>query len=315
MNHRIEYVTLTTISSDQKFNLNTSFGFNTIRNSIMAIGIIYPLLAWKNDYSILLIDGFKRFEIAKNLGIIELPFILLPSNLCPTEIVKIRYHNIKQEDTELNAHQKLCLYKLIKESGPTADILNKWQKILNISNPEKNQHILNWPKIARDYIYHYNVSIKQLQFFIDQTYQVIEKVFLFATSLSMRIVELSTITELIYEIALNENVSFISILERDQIKTIMLNDDLNRNQKILKLKNLIYEWRFPTITKYQKQINDQLNELSFTNNTIIQYDKSLDRHEIALSTKLKTIEDLNRFTGLLNHDSNKKILHNILTSL
>ena len=315
MNHKIEYLKLTSISTDQKFNLNSYFGFKTLQESLISVGIIYPLLAWKHDNFIMLIDGFKRFQIAKNSGETELPFIFMPSNFTFMDVINVRYHTLKQEDTELNIHQKLSIYGLLKETGQTTVILNDWKKILNLSNPDKFRNVLSWPKIARDYIYSYNVSIKQLQSLLNQNNQVIEEIFTLATSLSIRIVELSKIVEIFSEIALNENISILSILERKQIQSIMQNENLNRNQKILKLKQFLYEWRYPTITKFQKQLTDQLKQLSFDDNTQIHYDKFFEKPEIILSTKIRNNEDLNSFTDLITNKSNIKAIKNILVFL
>ena len=315
MKHKIEYLKLNSISNDQRFNLNSTFGFKILKDSIVSIGIIYPLLAWKNQGYIILIDGFKRLEIAKSFGITELPFILMSGNLGFEEIIKIRYYNIKQEDAELNAHQKLSILMMLKEAGQTDQIIKDWQKILNLFNPEKYLNILNWPKIALDYIYNYNVSIKQLQYIISQSSEVITEIFLLATSLSIRIVELSTIVEILSEIALNEKVSIISILNREQIHSLMENRDLNRNQKILKLKKILNEWRYPTIIKYQKQLDDQLKKLSFNENTQILYDKTFEKSNIILSVRLRNSEDLDNFVNLITDKSNKLTLKAILSSL
>ena len=315
MKHKIEYLKLNSISNDQRFNLNSTFGFKILKDSIVSIGIIYPLLAWKNQGFIILIDGFKRLEIAKSIGITELPFILMSGNLGFEEIIKIRYYNIKQEDAELNAHQKLSILMMLKEADQADQIIKNWQKILNLFNPEKYLNILNWPKIALDYIYNYNVSIKQLQYIISQSSEVRTEIFLLATSLSIRIVELSTIVEILSEIALNEKVSIISILNREQIHSLMENRDLNRNQKILKLKKILNEWRYPTIIKYQKQLDDQLKKLSFNENTQILYDKTFEKSNINLSVRLRNSEDLDNFVNLITDKSNKLTLKAILSSL
>ena len=315
MKHKIEYLKLNSISNDQRFNLNSTFGFKILKDSIVSIGIIYPLLAWKNQGFIILIDGFKRLEIAKSFGITELPFILMSGNLGFEEIIKIRYYNIKQEDAELNAHQKLSILMMLKEADQADQIIKNWQKILNLFNPEKYLNILNWPKIALDYIYNYNVSIKQLQYIISQSSEVITEIFLLATSLSIRIVELSTIVGILSEIALNEKVSIISILNREQIHSLMENRDLNRNQKILKLKKILNEWRYPTIIKYQKQLDDQLKKLSFNENTQILYDKTFEKSNIILSVRLRNSEDLDNFVNLITDKSNKLTLKAILSSL
>lgn len=315
MIQKIEKLKLDSISTDQKFNLNSIIDMNALKKSIASVGILYPLLLWKYDNSFLLIDGFKRFQIAKNFGAAEAPFIFISSDYSLLDVIKIRYYNLKQEDIELNAHQKFSIYHLLKEANVTNHTLHDWQRILNLSSPEKFHKILNWPNIARDYIYNYNVSIKQLLPLLNQDIEVIAETFSLATSLSIRIIELNKMLEMISEIALNENESIISILNRNIIKSIINDQNLNRNQKILKLKRVFYEWRYPTIKKFQKQLTDQLKMVSFNENTQIQYDKSFEKPELILSTKIRNNEDLDSFKDLITNKSNIKALKNILSYL
>ena len=315
LNHKIEYLKLSDISNDKKFNLNSNSGFKTLKKSIASIGIIYPLLAWKSTNIILLIDGFKRLQIAKNSGKTELPFILLPFDYTLLDVIKIRYYNLKQHDLDLNVLQKTAIYSLIEETRASDDLLCKWQKTLNLSNPEKLSQVLNWPKVAKDYIYKYNVSLKQIRFLLDQTNETINKIFSFAESLSIRIVELNRIYEMVSEIALNDKTSIISIFKSNQIKSIINDDDRNRNQKIFKLKKTLYEWRFPIISQYQKHLNEKLKVLSFDDNIQINYDKTLEKPEIFFSARLRNSQDLNNLVTSISSTSNLNALKNILELL
>jgi hypothetical protein len=315
MIHNIVYLKLNDISVDEKFNINSFSGFSTIKESVSSVGILYPLLGWKYNQSNLLIDGFKRLHLAKNSGQTELPFILLPSNYSMFDVIKIRYHNIKNEDVELNALQKISIYLLVKEINTSKDVLINWQKTLNLSSPEKFVQLLIWPEIAKNYIKKYNVSQKQIRLLLDYDHETLAEIFFIAESLSIRIVELCKIIEMVSEIALNENTSVKSILDRMEVKSILQDENLNRNHKISKLKKILYEWRFPIISNYQKKISNQLKALSFNDSIQINYDQSFERSEIILSTKLKNFDDLKKFSHSISDKSNMETLKNILGTL
>ncbi len=55
--------------------------------------------------------------------------------------------------------------------------------------------------------------------------------------------------------------------------------------------------------------------ISFNENTQIQYDKSFEKPEVILSTKLRNKEDLDSFTNFITNKSNIKALNNILSHL
>lgn len=315
LNQKIEYFKLSDISDDKKFNLNSYSEFDILEQSIQSVGIIYPLLAWIYDNKIILVDGFKRYQIAKNSDQIELPFILLPVNNTVLDVIKIRYQNLRQGNSELNALQKISIYKMVEESNTSKEQKDNWYKILNLSSIENLYHPLYWPIVAQKYVYTYNVSIKQLRSLWKIDNETINAIFSFADFLSIRIVELNRIFEMVSEIALNDNVSIISILNNERIVSILTNDRLNRNQKILKIKKALYIWRYPIISEYQKKLNNQLKLLSFEENTKIHYDPSFEKPEIILSTKLQNIDDLNKLIASLSDKSNINVIKNILEFL
>lgn len=315
MNQKIEYLKLSNISDDKKFNLNPYSGIDTLKQSISAIGILYPLLVWKCEDEIILVDGFKRFQIAKNSNYNELPFIMLLSDYTLTDIIKIRYYNLRHGNVDLNALQKISIFKIVEECDISKEEISNWVKILNLSNLDKLPQLLNWPDIAQEYVYIYNVSIKQLRFYLGFDTETIIAIFSFAKLLSIRIVELNRIVEMISEIALNDDLSILSILKDDNITSITNDDQLNRNQKVLKLKNVLFVRRYPAISEYKKRLNDQLRKLSFEENTQIHYDPSFEKAEIILSSTIRNVSDLNKLVSSYSNKSNIESLQNILELL
>ena len=72
------------------------------------------------------------------------------------------------------------------------------------------------------------------------------------------------------------------MLNKKSIASILNNKHINRNQKIVQLKKILYEWRYPIISKYQHELANLLKTLSFKNNTHISFDNSFEKPEIVL---------------------------------
>lgn len=315
MEHKIKNLKLSKISSDQRFNINSLSGYDSLKESIDCIDIVYPLLIWEHNSENILIDGFKRLEIAKNFGRNELPFISISSDTTLFDVIRIRYYDLKQNHEELNILQKISIYSMIEQIDVSMNLLNDWKRQLNLSQPEHAKQILNWPSVAKNYIHRYNVSYKQIRFLLNQDVDVIREIFLLADFLSIRIVELSGMFEMALEIALNDNTTILHIFKSECIQSILYDENYNRNQKIFHIKMVLYQWRFPKMFNYQKELERHLNRLSFKTNTKINYDKYFEKPGITFSIYLKNIQDLENLIDGFSQKSNVEEIKNILELL
>ena len=312
MLQKIELIKLINIAADNKFNFNRCLNLDQLKDSLDSVGFIYPLIGWRYNTSILLIDGFKRFHLAKTWSLAELPFILLPHEYSMLDVIKFRYYNIKHENSELNALQKVSIYSLLKTTKLSKIKLDEWIRKLNLIHEEKLLGLMNWPKVAKKYIYDYNVSLKQVRCFINHDSKTVQEIFSIGVSLNIRIVELTKIYELVSEIALNEDTTIISVLNKKSIAAILNNKHINRNQKIVQLKKILYEWRYPIISKYQHELANLLKTLSFKNNTHISFDNSFEKPEIVLSVKLQNEKDLRDLISTISNKTNIESLEKML---
>lgn len=303
---KIEYIKLRDVSKDYKFDINALCNMDVLEESIRSHGFLSPLLAWREEDKIILVDGFKRLKIAKNAGINELPFIFLPDSKKLTDIVHIRHHDILLKNPELNILQKTAIYQIIKQSHASKDILNIWQRKLNLSKPERFNKLLSWPVNAREYIYQYNISAKQIIFSLEYNYDQIEEIFNFAELLSIRIVEINKIIEMVNEISLNEQVTVSEILRSENIQSILNNPSYNRNQKIAMIKSILYNWRFPRISQLRSKLQQEIKSLSLPGNINFEFDQTFEKSEIIISARLKNIEDVKKLSTDISNEANLK---------
>ncbi len=316
---KISFLDIKSISDDNRFDLNTLSGYNSLKQSISKTGIIEPLLIFKKDDGLILIDGFKRLKISRSIGLKTIPALILSDSVPITEIIQLRYFSLIHEDNDLNILQKISLYVLLENEAQSPNELERWLVQLNLpKNPnqlKKIKRLLKWPANAKSYINKYNASYKQIRFLLDQPAEVLSNLINLADELSIRLVEFLNIYDLLDETALNNNQSITNLINSRDIQEILKNGDLNRNQKLQRFKDLLFRLRFPAVSSSQENIKQKIKGLDFSDNFKILYDKNLERPGITIQINIKNPAKMNELLQKLNDKNNLSALQEILNLL
>jgi ParB family chromosome partitioning protein len=316
---KISFLDIKSISNDNRFDLNTLSGYNSLKQSISKTGIIEPLLIFKKDDGLILIDGFKRLKISRSIGLKTIPALILSDSVPITEIIQLRCFSLIHEDNDLNVLQKISLYVLLENETQNPNELERRLVQLNLpKNPnqlKKIKKLLKWPASAKSYINKYNASYKQIRFLLDQPAEVLSNLITLADKLSIRLVEFLTIYDLLDETALNNNQSITNLINSRDIQEILKNGDLNRNQKLQRFKDLLFKLRFPTVSSYQQNIKQKIKSLDFPDNFKILYDKNLERPGVTIQINIKNSTEMTELLQKLNDKNNLSALQEILNLL
>ena len=310
----IKNTLISEITALNEYDINYPFYSAALEKSIQKQGIILPLLAYKEEEKYILIDGFQRYRIAQKIHLKSLPLQIIDRPENPEDAVRLRYELLKSSTEELNVLQKARILNLVNKHIAASEKQNKWIQLLKLPKDNNILKIINWPEHAQQYLIKYSVSYNQIKPFLNFSQKDIEALFNFATELSMRPVEFLKISELLNECALNEGISIKEILKEDSVKQILSDNEINRNQKTAKLKDIIYLRRFPVISKYRQKM-DELNKQFKTNRFMIYYDKTFERSGLQLNMAIKNAEDIEKLLNALNDSDNKKILIEMLKQI
>jgi hypothetical protein len=299
----IENILISQITYKNDFDINFPYSAESLEESIRNKGVITPLLAYKSEQKYVLIDGFQRFRIAKQLHIESLPLNIIKLADDFEEMLLLRYNLLISVNDDLNVLQKAHFFKLIKTHFGATKSMAKWLQLLKIPKDHQIAKILSWSQNTFRYLIKYNVSYNQIKLFFDFNNDDIEILFNLASRLSMRPVEFIKLGEILNECALNEQSSIKNILEDDLYKQILTNDEINRNQKINQLKDAVYKRRFPVISDYRQRmesLNKQFNSSGFT----VNYDKNFERSGLQLNSLIKNEDDIKKLQEALNNSVN-----------
>lgn len=315
-NYEFMNVNTTLFSPSREFDFNAPGPLEKLRSSISETGIIYPLIALPNEDGLVIIDGFKRYQIALDLRCVSIPTMVLPNSVNLFEAIKLRYDDLKYQRDDLNILQKMTIYQLLLKNQAGDSKIDWWVRRMNLPADRnllsKTMRILTWPQHAQIYLHHYHVSLQNIRALLDQNNSTITELFHFAITLSIRPVELNEIYNYCNDIALNSNKNFTDIIRHPDIMAILENSIKNRNQKLVAIKRLLYQWRFPLISHYQKTLDQKLSDLAFPSNFNMAYDKQFENSELVLQIRINNEESLLNAIKVFSDDKKMTLLKSII---
>ncbi len=307
----VKNVSADQIILNEDFDINAPFIASVLPDSIKKIGIITPLTVFTENESYVLLDGFQRLRVARKLNVKKVPVIIIKQTPSFEELIDLRHELQRSVTEEPNVLQKARIFKLILNYIEDEQKREKWRQRLKLPKGNRILAVLGWPENAQLYLIKYHLSFNQIKTFLDYKKEDIEALFDFAATLSMRAVELLKLSELISEITMNEDKSVKSLLAEEQIKKILNNDEINRNQKTVILKDLFYQRRFPLVSAYRNEMNKLIKNLKKSAFSV-SYDKNFERSGVQLNAQLKNKEDLYNLINALRNSETENLLTEML---
>ncbi len=261
-------------------------------------GFIFPFLAEINRDGIaeVLIDGRRFQKVANNYS--EIPLYLLPKNISKLEKLELvtDYYLI---GNDLNIYIKSRLLHYInnldaKESrryisrrlnlAPKPKIINKIKQFQRLKWPlvdfllQKNAPLKTWEFLS-------NYTEDEQPFFIDLIEQT-------HPSLS----NFRTIVEQLSELGKIQEMGLQDLITKIGLDNVF--DETDTKNQLNKIKNIVAEARFPTISKTRKLIASEIDHLKPPKTLKITYDKSLERKELRgffIISSEKNIDEIKQF--------------------
>ncbi len=308
-------IPLDSILQDDTYRFSSPDKNNPLKHSIQQYGVLQPvhLFRWASDY--IIIAGFKRVEIAKQLKLSYVPAYIAsaPDSLTAFVIGLSEHLSINR----LNIIEKARILRILEaDTNRSVEIKQKIYPRLHISLPEKQiPQLLNLLNLHPDmiaYIEMYDTSVKQAFAFVSY-HQDEQCLFVrMALALKIRIVELESIVSLFCQISKREDESVHTIYHKLKVDKILQNERLSRSQKIQAIKTQLIQKRFPKLSEWQASIQTYIESLSVPSHTDILWDKNLEHPGITLKTNLKTKKDLQALSVFLNDPANQEIILNLL---
>lgn len=136
---------------DHKFKLYTGQRLNDMVESIRELGILEPIILWRQEGRYTILSGHNRVNAAKLAGITKGPVVIREDLTYEDAVLIVTETNLRQRSfDDLSPSEKAyCLkqhYDAIKSQGRRNDLLRELEELLNPHENGENETSLGNPK-------------------------------------------------------------------------------------------------------------------------------------------------------------------------
>jgi ParB family transcriptional regulator, chromosome partitioning protein len=302
-------------SNDNSFRITTQINSDHLMDSIDSVGMLnLPLLIEKNSgYKI--VCGFRRIEACRRLGWTDVEARILDSDIKRLECVKYaiadnslqRPLNLIEQSRSINMlygffKDVSALGKALSVMGlpDNPSIIKKIKELCHLSGSVQSGILSNTISLAMA------LELGRLEL---EAGECLAKLF---GTLKLSLNKQKEILILIKEISYREDIPILQVIKNDRVQKILTNEDLDRNQKIRKIRIYLKQRRFPAITAAENKFQNHLKKLKLGKGTKLIPPDNFEGTTYILKLFFKNLTDLkNRqssIDALIENPSLKKIL-------
>jgi ParB family transcriptional regulator, chromosome partitioning protein len=300
---------------DQRFKITTEESVENLSSSIKIAGLINPpiLIRYKSKYSV--VSGFRRIMSAKSLGWTDITARVLDPETKKTECARIAVaDNLLQRP--LNIIEKSRCYKLISGCFRKEELPMEASFIGLAGNPaliDKTMRLSDLPGFIQKCLVSETISMGmalQLGELEHETGVAFARIF---DELKPSLNKQREIVSLFSEISLRENIPVLSLMNDDDFRCIISDENSDRNRKIRDLRNYLKKRRFPAIFKTEQNFEKKVKELGLPEGMKIIPPAGFEGNSFLLSLEFKKRTDLDEHNEFLEKLIGNPILTEILS--
>jgi hypothetical protein len=281
---------------DKRFCITYPLDDAALYTSIQKMGIIQPVMLL-NTSPFIPVTGFKRLEIACQLGLKEIPSITV--DITEQEAILFAIHDNIQRS--LNLIEKAHAIERMLHIGFSSTEINETMKILGLQPHEKVIKTLVAIASAEDSLKHFmvmhNLSMKIVNYLM--RFEVNERASIIDLLSSVHVTE-STIREIL------EIMNLLKI-KQDKLPFDTLNP-ASGQELMRQLKAMTY----PILTSLHQQLQDLRQASALPPNIDIKVDPFFEKEYIDIGIRARNQEDINQALKILRRLNDDGILGRIL---
>ena len=280
---------------DNTFRITTDTRIEDLILSIKSVGLLNPPILIKKTSGFQIISGFRRISACLSLGMAEIPARIVDSDRKKLECVKFAITENSLQRTLNLIEQSRSFYMLsgfYKDNDHLAgaasvlglpdnpSIINKIKKICKLSRDIQNGVLSDTISLSMA------LELEMLEKDEGSAFAVLYE------KLKLSLNKQREILTHIKEIAIIENISIINLLTKSHLREIADDKDLDRSQKINKIRLYLKQRRFPEITRAEKELEIKIKKLKLGSNMKLIPPKNFEASAYSLNLQFASIEQL-----------------------
>lgn len=302
-------------SDDNTFRITTERKVDDLVDSIKNIGMLnLPLLLEKEDGHTI-VCGFRRIEACRRLKWSTLNARILDSDTKKLECVQYAISD-NAFQRPLNTIEKSRSIEML--SGFFTDIgrLTKELAVLGLSDHpsiiKKIKGICHLPDPLQSSILSNTISFTMALDLAGMPWDDAEGFVTLFNTLKLSLNKQREIVTLVKETSIREDTSIIQVLEEPHLKKILMDENLDKNQRVHKARVYLKKRRFPSIANAEKFYEKYRQRLKLGKHIKLIPPANFESPTYTLKITFKTMNDLKdlkiAFDALIENPFLKKII-------
>ena len=257
-------------SKDDSFRITTQTNVDHLMDSIHHVGMLNLPLLVEKETGYKIVCGFRRIEACRRLNRADLEVRILESHTKQLECITYaitdnslqRPLNLIEQSISIN-----LLFPFFKEVSVLGQELSAMGLPENPSIIKKIKELCHLPESIQNGILSNTISLAmalELGRLQQNAGEGFAKLF---KTLKLSLNKQKEILTLVKEISLREDIPILKVIKNGRVQKILANKDLDRNQKIRKIRIYLKQRRFPVITAAEKEFESHLKKLKIGSET------------------------------------------------
>lgn len=257
-------------SKDDSFRITTQITVDHLMDSIHHVGMLNLPLLVKKETGYKIVSGFRRIEACRQLNRDDVEVRILKSDTKRLECVTYaitdnslqRPLNLIEQSRSIN-----LLYPFFNDIRILGKELSAMGLPANPSIVKKIKELCYLPESVQNGILSNTISLAMALELGKLEREVGEGFAKLFETLKLSLNKQKEILTLVKEISLREDIPILKVIKTDRVQQILTNENLDRNQKIRKVRIYLKQRRFPVITAAENEFKNQLKKLELGSGT------------------------------------------------
>ena len=307
--------------TDRRFAITFPSNCDKMIRSLQRYGQLYPIFVRMENKKAIVIDGFQRFQAAK-----QLKFDFIEAKVFSSEtytpldcyilhmqtIISIRSFNEVEkagivttltDKYNLSSNELQNDFELLADTPLSANYIDLCSKVSTL------------PDDIKRYIVKKNVTLQFLKKYCKMDFISFLSIIEIARKLQLGANKLRNLMSMMHEIAFREKCTPFQILKTPELSKIINNSSMTNSQIWDHLSQLIYNLRYTEWPKVEKELINDITSLNLPKGIKISYPKYLEGEFLSLNINFRNQDELLQqgefLTNLSKLDSMKNIIKKI----
>jgi ParB family chromosome partitioning protein len=249
---------------DTTFQITTQTRIDDLQASIDNLGMLHPPIVFQTDSKIAIISGFRRIKACQQLGYDPIGVNLLAPGTPPLRLAQLAIaDNASQRD--LNLIELSRAFNLLASSKAESEAVQTVVAGLglpaNTDFIEKVKRLTRMAPAIQQGVIDRRIALPMALELETIGPEVGARLAVLFRCLGLSLSRQREVVSLLTDIAGRDNEALESVLNRAAIVDVLADSDLDRNQKIHRLRRYLKQCRYPEMSKMEAQFAELVSQL------------------------------------------------------